>query len=186
MKERNDEKANVDHFIIIIDLISFDETKLAKGSRRMQFMYVCMCIYVRVRISVYVCMCMHICVCMYYAYVFVCNRPIGQVGRVFANAPGDRGSIPGRIIPKTQKWYLRFSSLTLSIIRCGLRVKWSNRGKGVAPPLHFGVVAMEKGANVSSTTTVANKRFVCIYVSMYASVCMGVGMCVCICINVYE
>ena len=33
--------------------------------------------------------------------------PIGQVGRVFANASGDWGSIPGQIIPKTQKkWYL--------------------------------------------------------------------------------
>ena len=28
---------------------------------------------------------------------------IGLVGRVFVNGPGDRGSIPGRVIPKTQK-----------------------------------------------------------------------------------
>ena len=28
-------------------------------------------------------------------------RPIGPVGRVFANGPGDRGSIPGRVILKT-------------------------------------------------------------------------------------
>ena len=28
---------------------------------------------------------------------------IGQVVRVFANGPGDLGSIPGRVIPKTQK-----------------------------------------------------------------------------------
>ena len=33
------------------------------------------------------------------------------MGRVFANGPGDRGSIPGRVIPKT----------------------WSNSGKRVAP-----------------------------------------------------
>ena len=33
-------------------------------------------------------------------------RLIGQVGRVFANDPGDRGSIPGHVIPKTfKKWY---------------------------------------------------------------------------------
>ena len=31
------------------------------------------------------------------------NRLIGLVGRVFANVPGDRGSIPGRVIPKTLK-----------------------------------------------------------------------------------
>ena len=28
---------------------------------------------------------------------------VGLVGRVFANGPGDQGSIPGRVILKTQK-----------------------------------------------------------------------------------
>ena len=28
------------------------------------------------------------------------------MSRVFANGPGDRGSIPGRVIPKTQKMVL--------------------------------------------------------------------------------
>ena len=31
---------------------------------------------------------------------------IGQMSRVFANGSGDRGSIPGRVIPKTQKMVL--------------------------------------------------------------------------------
>ena len=31
---------------------------------------------------------------------------IGLVGRVFANGPGDQGSIPGRVIPKTLKMVL--------------------------------------------------------------------------------
>ena len=30
-------------------------------------------------------------------------RLIGQVSRVFANGPGDLGSIPGRVIPNTLK-----------------------------------------------------------------------------------
>ena len=46
--------------------------------------------------------------------------------------------------------------LTLSIIRYGSRVKWSNLGKGVVPSLHLGVVAIEKGAFRSSLTTVTN------------------------------
>ena len=50
--------------------------------------------------------------------------------RVFANSPGDLDSIRGRLIPKTQKWYLIPPCLTLSIIRYGSRVKWSNPGKG--------------------------------------------------------
>ena len=33
----------------------------------------------------------------------IANRTIGLMNRVFANGPGDRGSIPGRVIPKTQK-----------------------------------------------------------------------------------
>ena len=53
--------------------------------------------------------------------------------RVFANGLGDLGSIPGRFIPKTQKWCLMPPCLTLSIIRYGSRVKCSNPGKGVAP-----------------------------------------------------
>ena len=43
--------------------------------------------------------------------------PIGVVGRVFTSCRGDQGSIPGRVIPKTQKWYFMPPCLTLSIIR---------------------------------------------------------------------
>ena len=43
------------------------------------------------------------------------------------------GSIPGRVVPKTQKMYLMLPCLTLSIIRYASRVKWSNPGRGVAP-----------------------------------------------------
>ena len=50
------------------------------------------------------------------------------MNRVFTNGPGDWGSIPGRVIQKTQKMVLDASLL----IRLGSRVKWSNRGKGVA------------------------------------------------------
>ena len=39
------------------------------------------------------------------------NRLIGLVGRVFANGPGDLGSIPGRVIPKTLKMVLDASLL---------------------------------------------------------------------------
>ena len=56
-----------------------------------------------------------------------------QVGRVFTNGPGDLGSIPGRVIPKTLQWNLIPPCLTLSNIRYVSRVKWSNPVKGVAP-----------------------------------------------------
>ena len=34
------------------------------------------------------------------------NRLIDLAGRVFANGPGDLGSIPGHVIPKTLKMVL--------------------------------------------------------------------------------
>ena len=37
----------------------------------------------------------------HYYIAFLTNTNIGLVGRVFANGPGDRGSIPGRTIQKT-------------------------------------------------------------------------------------
>ena len=39
------------------------------------------------------------------------NWLIDLVGRVLANGPGDRGSIPGRVIPKTLKMVLDTSLL---------------------------------------------------------------------------
>ena len=39
------------------------------------------------------------------------TKLIGLVGRVFANGPGDLGSIPGRVIPKTLKMDLDISLL---------------------------------------------------------------------------
>ena len=39
------------------------------------------------------------------------NSHIGQVSRVFANGPGDLGSIPDRVIPKTLKMVLDTSLL---------------------------------------------------------------------------
>ena len=68
-----------------------------------------------------------------YIYIYIYNRLIGLVGSVFSNSPGELGSIPGRIIPKTLEWYLILSFLTLSNMRYVSRVRWRNPRKGVAP-----------------------------------------------------
>ena len=39
------------------------------------------------------------------------------MSRVFANGPGDQGSIPGRLTKDSKKWYLMLPCSTLSIIR---------------------------------------------------------------------
>ena len=46
-----------------------------------------------------------------YIYLFILIPDIGLAVRVFANGPGDLGSIPGRVIPKTQKMQLDASLL---------------------------------------------------------------------------
>ena len=61
------------------------------------------------------------------------NRLTGLVGRVFVNGPGDMGSIPGRIIPKTLKMVLDTFFLNTQPYKVLPRVKWSNPGKEVAP-----------------------------------------------------
>ena len=44
-------------------------------------------------------------------YIYIYNWLIGLVGRVFASGPGDRGSIPDRVIPKILKMVLDTSLL---------------------------------------------------------------------------
>ena len=46
-----------------------------------------------------------------FSYINLSYLLIGQLGRVFANGPGDLGSIPGRTIPKTLKIVLNTSLL---------------------------------------------------------------------------
>ena len=87
------------------------------------------------------------------------NQAIGLMSRVFANGLGDRGSLLGRVIPKTSKWYMMPFCLTLSIIRVGSRVKWSNPGNGVASsptPQQLGVVAIENRTLGLPSTKVTN------------------------------
>ena len=65
---------------------------------------------------------------------------VGMMFRVFANGLGDLGSIPGCVMPKTQKMILDAALLNtqhykvrIKYIRYLSRVKWGDPGKGVAP-----------------------------------------------------
>ena len=53
--------------------------------------------------------------------MYVYYQPI--VGRVFISGQGDRGSIPGQVIPKAQNMVLDAALLNTSIIKYGPRVK---------------------------------------------------------------
>ena len=55
-----------------------------------------------------------------------------DMSRVFANCPGGRGSIPGRVIPKTQKMVLDVALLNTQQYKVSIKGKveqpreWSN------------------------------------------------------------
>ena len=55
------------------------------------------------------------------------------MGRVFANGPGGWVSIPGRVIPKTQKMVLVATLLNTQHYKVRIKSKWSNPGNGVVP-----------------------------------------------------
>ena len=57
------------------------------------------------------------------------------MSKVFANDPGDLGSFPGLVIPKTLKWYLIPPCLTLTIIKVRImgKVEQSREGRSTLP-----------------------------------------------------
>ena len=84
---------------------------------------------------------------------------IGLVGRVFANGPGDLGSIPGRVISKTLKMVLDTSLLNTQQHKARIKGKVEqSRERNSALP-YTSVVAIEKGAFWSPSTMVANFTF---------------------------
>ena len=101
------------------------------------------------------------------------NWLIGQVGRVFANGPGDLGSIPGYVILKTLKMVLMPPCLTLSNIRYISRVKQSNPGKGVAPSPTPWCISYWKGNLLVALNYGRQLYFITyIYIYIYIYICI--------------
>ena len=57
------------------------------------------------------------------------------MSRAFANGPGDRGSILGRVIPKTQKMVLDTDLLNTQHHKVRIKGKMEQSREGVAPSL---------------------------------------------------
>ena len=98
--------------------------------------YICEyeCIYACIRI----CVCLWMCAYIYSNLLYKgCSlRPIGIMIRVFASGP--RGSILGRVIPKTQKMVLDASLLHTQQCKVRFKGTWSKPGKEVVPcPTHW-------------------------------------------------
>ena len=87
---------------------------------------------------------------------------IGLMSRVFANGLGDRGSIPGQVIPKTHKTVLDAALLNAQYYKLRIKCKVEqSREWSSTLPLHLGVVVIEKGAFGSPSTKVANFTYIC-------------------------
>ena len=59
---------------------------------------------------------------------------IGLMSRVFANGPGGRGLIPGRVIPKTQKMVLDAALLNTQHYKVWIKGNGAIQGKEKRPP----------------------------------------------------
>ena len=68
-----------------------------------------------------------------YIHTYIHIPDIGLGVRVFANGPGDLGSIPGRVIPKTQKMVLDASLLNTQHYKVRIKGKVEQSREGVAP-----------------------------------------------------
>ena len=69
-----------------------------------------------------------------YIYIYIIIAPdFGLAVRVFANGPRDLGSVPGRVIPKTQKMVLDASLLNTQHYKVRIKGKVEQSREGVAP-----------------------------------------------------
>ena len=76
---------------------------------------------------------------------------------MFANVLGDRGSIPGQVIPKTQKMVLDTALLNTQHYKVRIKGKVEqSRERSSTPTLHLGAVAIEKGSFWSPSSMVTN------------------------------
>ena len=68
------------------------------------------------------------------------------MGRVFAKGPGDQGSIPVCVIPKTLKMVLDTTLLKTQQYKVRIKDKEEQSRERSSAPLHLVVVAIEKGS----------------------------------------
>ena len=90
------------------------------------------------------------------------------MSRVFANGRGDRSSIPGRVISKTQKMVLDAALHNIQHYKIRIKVKVEqSRERSSALPIYLGVV--EKGTFASPSNKVVNFFTICIYIVIIKS-----------------
>ena len=77
---------------------------------------------------------------------------------MFSSGTGDRGHSPGRVIPKIKKMVLDASQL--NSLHYNIRIKTKvEHSREKSSALYLFVVAIDKGASESTSTTIANNLY---------------------------
>ena len=111
-----------------------------------------------------------------YIYICVCVCvDIGMIVRVFANGPGDLGSIPSWVIPKTQKMVLDASLLNTQHYKVWIKGKVEqSRERSSAFP--YTLVLLQSKMDPSGHPQLQ---------LLYECVCVDVYICLCVYIYIY-
>ena len=96
--------------------------------------------------------------------------PLGIMVRIFTNCPGDRGSIPGQVIPKTLKMTLDAALLNIQHYKVRMRSKWSNSGKEVVPSSTPRCSSYWKGSLRVAPEYSRPIYYICIYIHIWCVV----------------
>ena len=91
-----------------------------------------------------------------FGLIILFDRAIDLMSRVFANGPGDWGSISGRVISKTQKMVFDAALLDTHHYKVRIKSKVEQSKEWRSTLLYLGVVAIEKGVIGSPSMMVAN------------------------------
>ena len=102
----------------------------------------------------------------YFPGYILAYRDIGLGVRVFANGPGDLGSIPGRVIPKTQKMVLDASLLNTQHYKVRVKGKVEQSREGVAPSPTPWCSSYRKGS-LRVTLDYSRQLYLLIYIYIY-------------------
>ena len=124
--------------------------------------------------------CVHVSVCAYiyiYIYICVCVCARGLGVRVFANGPGDLGSIPGRVMPKTQKMVLDASLLNTQNYKVRIKGKVEQSREGVVPsPTHWCSIYRKGSLRVTLDN---GHQLYYLYIYIYTCVCIYIYIYIC-------
>ena len=108
-----------------------------------------------------------------YIYIYI-------VGKVFTNGLGDQGSVPGRVVPKTQAMVFDAALLNTQHYKVRIRVKWSIPGKSVMPAYYW-----KRSLRVALVYGHQLYFYIYIYILICIYTCIYIYMYTLICIYIY-